>query len=120
MSNWTHPRPSLSDRLREAAAMIQFETGSRLSSAASLPTEASDKIDGLEADLHEAIKVAFKYGATDWVRLNYPEVFKTLNERKPEEQTLGADVKTEEQRCAECTCEHGGKDCNWIISKESK
>lgn len=32
-----------------------------------------DKIEGLEADLDNAVEVAWKRGATEWVRLNYPK-----------------------------------------------
>lgn len=32
-----------------------------------------DKIDGLEADLDSAVEVAWKRGAHEWVRLNYPK-----------------------------------------------
>lgn len=39
---------------------------------------AADKIEGLEADLGSAVEVAFKRGATEWVRLNYPEHYKRL------------------------------------------
>lgn len=31
-----------------------------------------DKVDGLTADLDSAVEVAWKRGATEWVRLNYP------------------------------------------------
>lgn len=34
---------------------------------------ALDKIDGLEADLRCAVQVAYKRGATEWARLNYPQ-----------------------------------------------
>jgi hypothetical protein len=37
-----------------------------------------DKIDGLSSDLDNAVEVAFKRGATEWVRLNYPEHYKRL------------------------------------------
>lgn len=32
-----------------------------------------DKVEGLLADLDAAIEVAWKRGAHDWVRLNYPK-----------------------------------------------
>ena len=32
-----------------------------------------DKVGGLEADLENAVEVAWKRGAIDWVRLNYPK-----------------------------------------------
>lgn len=35
--------------------------------------EAIDKIEGLDADLDSAIEVAWKRGARDWVRMNYPQ-----------------------------------------------
>lgn len=38
----------------------------------------ADKIEGLKADLDAAVEVAFKRGATDWVRLNYPDQFNRL------------------------------------------
>lgn len=41
--------------------------------------ETADKIDGLKADLDAAVEVAFKHGAKDWVRLNYPEHFTRLD-----------------------------------------
>lgn len=37
-----------------------------------------DKIEGLEADLADAVEVAFHRGATAWTRLNYPEHYKRL------------------------------------------
>lgn len=33
---------------------------------------ALDKIDGLDEDLHSAVQVAFRRGATEWTRRNYP------------------------------------------------
>lgn len=37
-----------------------------------------EKIEGLEADLDSAVEVAFKRGATEWVRLNYPKHYSRL------------------------------------------
>jgi ABC-type Fe3+-hydroxamate transport system substrate-binding protein len=37
--------------------------------------ELQDKIDGLSADLDNAVAVAYHRGALDWTRLNYPEHF---------------------------------------------
>jgi hypothetical protein len=37
-----------------------------------------DKIEGLEADIDNAVETAFKRGATEWTRLNYPEHYKRL------------------------------------------
>lgn len=34
---------------------------------------ATDKIEGLTADLRSAVQVAWKRGAKDWARLNYPQ-----------------------------------------------
>lgn len=31
-----------------------------------------DKVQGLEADLYEAVKVAYSRGAFGWARANYP------------------------------------------------
>lgn len=32
-----------------------------------------DKIEGLDSDLFEAVQVAYRRGAVDWARLNYPQ-----------------------------------------------
>ena len=37
--------------------------------------EMQDRIDGLEADLESAVKVAFERGAVKWTRLNYPDLY---------------------------------------------
>lgn len=37
--------------------------------------ELTDKVDGLLSDLDSAVEVAFKRGATEWTRLNYPQMF---------------------------------------------
>lgn len=41
--------------------------------------ELNDKIEGLEADLESAVEVAFKHGATEWTRLNYPALYERFN-----------------------------------------
>lgn len=33
----------------------------------------SEKIDGLECDLYSAVQVAWRRGAREWARLNYPD-----------------------------------------------
>lgn len=38
-----------------------------------------DKVDGLEADLQNAVETAFKRGATEWARLNYPKLYAALS-----------------------------------------
>jgi hypothetical protein len=45
--------------------------------------EAIDKIKGLDADLQSAVEVAFKRGAVEWTRLNYPDIYKRLTEPSP-------------------------------------
>ncbi len=44
--------------------------------------EAVDKIEGLEEDLKSAVTIAWKYGAKDWVRMNYPRLAAALNQRE--------------------------------------
>lgn len=48
-----------------------------------VPDDLLDKIDGLESALHSAIEVAFKRGATEWVRMNYPKHYATLAASPP-------------------------------------
>lgn len=45
--------------------------------------ELQDKIDGLESDLDSAVEVAYRRGAEDWVRLNYPKQYALLRVRFP-------------------------------------
>jgi hypothetical protein len=47
-----------------------------------------DCIDGLQADLEEAVQVAYNRGAEDWARLNYPSWIDRLeaNKRSAEER----------------------------------
>jgi hypothetical protein len=46
--------------------------------------EWEDKIDGLQADLDNAVDTAFARGATEWTRLNYPDRFaKLISSTKP-------------------------------------
>lgn len=39
-------------------------------------TALIDEIEALRSDLDSAVEVAFKRGATEWTRLNYPEHYK--------------------------------------------
>jgi len=63
-----------------------------------LMIEAADKIEGLEADLFEAVKVAFRRGAVEWTRLNYPKWYEhCMAEHRAREHAtvsvqVGADV----------------------------
>lgn len=43
---------------------------------------AADKIEGLEADLDSAVEVAYRSGATEWVRMNYPAKYAALKEHE--------------------------------------
>ncbi len=40
-----------------------------------------DKVDGLESDLDSAVETAYKRGATEWARLNYPNHWLVKKER---------------------------------------
>jgi len=42
-----------------------------------------DKVEGLTADIESAVEVAFKRGATDWTRLNYPTQYEALTKETP-------------------------------------
>lgn len=50
--------------------------------AANIREIYEDKVDGLESDLMEAVKVAFNHGAEEWTRLNYPQWIKRLEAGK--------------------------------------
>jgi len=49
--------------------------------------EAADKIEGLTADLRNAVEVAYRRGATDWTRLNYPTWFQQFEAAAAVERT---------------------------------
>jgi hypothetical protein len=54
---------------------------------------AIDKIEGLDADLDSAVEVAWKRGATNWVRMNYPkhyERFTTGENVSPPSQEISS------------------------------
>lgn len=46
--------------------------------------DLEDTIDGLRSDLDSAVTVAYNYGAGEWVRLNFPALYKTLSEKGPQ------------------------------------
>lgn len=45
--------------------------------------EYNDKVEGLTADLEMAVLTAYKRGATEWTRLNYPDWYSHWNEDPP-------------------------------------
>jgi hypothetical protein len=44
--------------------------------------EAEGKIEGLSADLENAVEVAFNRGADTWTRLNYPDRYAILKAKQ--------------------------------------
>lgn len=44
--------------------------------------EAIDKIEGLDADLESAVETAYRRGATEWTRLNYPALYERFAAEK--------------------------------------
>lgn len=55
--------------------------------------EAQGKIEGLEAELSDAVEVAFKNGAYEWVHLNYPDHYKRLALPFPDEKQTKAESR---------------------------
>ena len=53
---------SLIKYLREEHAKLEAENA-----------RLRDRVSGLQADLESAVKIAWKYGATEWVTMNYPD-----------------------------------------------
>lgn len=45
--------------------------------------QLNGRIEGLEADLESAVEVAYHRGAQDWVRLNYPDLYRRFRVRVP-------------------------------------
>lgn len=48
---------------------------------AALVEYVEDVVEGIEADLEEAVKVAWSRGATDWTRLNYPDLYERFEKK---------------------------------------
>ena len=44
---------------------------------------AIGKVEGLEADLYEAVQTAYHRGAVDWVKWNYPKYYAQLKHTPP-------------------------------------
>lgn len=65
-----------------AAAVSAALIASAPDLAAALLT-AWDRAEGLEADLDDAVEVAWKRGATEWVRLNYPKHYARFTGETP-------------------------------------
>ena len=47
-------------------------------------TDLEDKVDALESELTSAVEVAYRHGAKEWVRLNYPKAYARLEEKHKE------------------------------------
>jgi hypothetical protein len=62
-----------------------------------------DKVEGLESDLRCAVQVAYNRGATEWARLNYPDMIEWLEScaearaalTREDAATLGLSGKTQ-------------------------
>jgi hypothetical protein len=55
----------------------------RFLSVAAALLAAWDRSEGLEADRDSAVEVAWKRGATEWVRLNYPKHYARFTGETP-------------------------------------
>ena len=58
---------------------IEEVTGLDWQHHVTMARSAADTIEGLQADLESAIKVAFDHGAADWVKQNYPDQYARLS-----------------------------------------
>lgn len=74
---------ALAADLEQANRREHVARAAALSAARARIAALEDKVDGLEADLDAAVMVAFKYGAVDWTRLNYPAQYATLTKEQP-------------------------------------
>lgn len=64
---------------RDHRSHEEFVHGFSSQAVVDILREAEDKIEGLEADLESAVETAFKRGATEWTRLNYPDLYARFN-----------------------------------------
>jgi hypothetical protein len=68
----------LERRKRKATEAERDTLAQQVKGLAEDAEQKADKIEGLEADLDSAVEVAFKRGAEEWVRLNYPKHYERL------------------------------------------
>jgi hypothetical protein len=79
----------LCEKLRKpldyALRLYECDVGTTMANAAdTLERQAAeierlrDKVEGLESDLRCAVQVAYNRGATEWARLNYPDMIEWL------------------------------------------
>ena len=71
--------PSNSDRITTSAVDVYKLLLERSTLMAANKMQA-DRISGLSEDLRSAVRVAFKNGAKEWVRLNYSDLYGDLLE----------------------------------------
>tara|TARA_R110002051_G_scaffold325869_1_gene432692 strand:+ start:33151 stop:33330 length:180 start_codon:yes stop_codon:yes gene_type:complete len=43
-------------------------------------SEAHDKIEALESELADAVETAYRRGAVEWTKSNFPKIYKKLKE----------------------------------------
>lgn len=61
-----------------SSRLLRNEAAAEITRLRAREAELVDKIDGLDSDLRSAVEEAFKRGATEWTRLNYPDWFRAL------------------------------------------
>jgi hypothetical protein len=73
---------------KETAGPYEDQSGTyqrmcRLLARAAYDVVREEIIECLEADLNSAVEVAWKRGAKDWVKLNYPKHYERFTGEKP-------------------------------------
>ena len=68
------------DNSDEIAAAVLKLVADRDGEWACTVNRLEDRIEGLNADLDSAVEVAFRNGAAEWTRLNYPTLYMRLSE----------------------------------------
>jgi hypothetical protein len=69
----------MSDLVKRLRSGLDNVDGDELGGLVLRMNEAADKIEGLEADLENAVETAFKRGATEWTLMNYPDLYARFN-----------------------------------------
>lgn len=72
--NDAHAKPPATARIMNAL----HQSGDTLERQAAEIERLRDKVEGLESDLRCAVQVAYNRGATEWARLNYPDMIEWL------------------------------------------
>lgn len=88
----------INDAVNTATARAQAAEANSAAQAERI-AELEDKVEGLEADLRCAVETAFRRGALDWTRRNYPRDYERLMASFSTEADVSAATTQPQEPC---------------------